>query len=96
MELVQKKRDGHYHILQYKKFGLMKRFFHWGSWWIPKHLIYALITTILIIIVMFYLLPLISGLVLLAIFPASLAAAILWYEACILWMHRPSFVKSKF
>ncbi|MHA2427517.1 MAG: helix-turn-helix domain-containing protein [Candidatus Hermodarchaeia archaeon] len=89
--LVEKRRDGQYQILRYEKFGLMKQFFKFQSWWIPKHLVYALITTAIILIVIPFLFLLIGSLVFVALFPAILSVVIQWYEAVLVWKRRPSF-----
>ncbi len=93
MNLAQKARDGQYHILQRRKFGLMKRFFCLGSWWIPKHLVYAIATTTSILVVLLLLFPVIVWLVVIALLPAALSVVILWYEAIILLRRRPIFQK---
>jgi DNA-binding transcriptional ArsR family regulator len=89
--LVQKQRNGQYQVIRYKKFGLMKRFYKLGSWWIPKHLFYALLTTLGVMLILYLLFPLIAWLAVLASLPVLLSAAIQWYEAIVLLRERPSF-----
>lgn len=94
MGLLEKQREGHYSVVHRRKFGLMTQFFNLGSWWIPKPLVYGLITTIAILVTTILLYPLIAWIVIPAIIPATLAAIIQLYEALILFKRRPSFSNS--
>lgn len=91
MGLVEKQRDGQYQVIRYEKFGLMKWFFKLGFWWIPKHLFYALLTTLGAIVILCILFPLIVWLSVIVLLPVLLSAAIQWYEAIALWNEKPSF-----
>jgi len=93
MGLVKKARDGRYEVIQYRKFGLMTRFLHFGSWWIPKHLAYAIVTTTIIFVVLLLLFPIFGWLTTLTLIPSALSAFIQWYEALTLLRRRPTFHK---
>ena len=89
--LVGKERDGHYEICKRLKFGLMSRFYNLGHWWIPKNMVYAGVTSAVLLVVLLVLLPVISWLLLIALVPGALSAGIQWYEALALWSHKPRF-----
>lgn len=89
--LLRRTLNGQYQVTQRRKFGLMVRFFRVGWWWVPKHLVYALATTMVALAVLLLLFPLIGGLAGVALIPAAFSAVIQWYEAATLWRRRPRF-----
>lgn len=93
--LVQKQSDGRYRIAIHRKFGAMNQFYHIRKQWVPKHLLYATLTTTAAIPVLVLLFMSMSPLASVALVPMALSAAIQWYEGLLLWRIRPRFSRTE-
>jgi DNA-binding transcriptional ArsR family regulator len=90
--LVGKDVQGNYSMKRNVRLGLMRNFAFFRGRLIPKHLIYAVGTTVISIVYLFLLRSyLTSNIVILAILPNILSALIFWYEAWSVWRQRPRF-----
>jgi hypothetical protein len=91
MGLVQKQRNGQYRLIVHRKFGAMHQFYYIRKQWVPKHLLYATMTTAAAIPLLVLLVLSTSLLATITLLPMTLAAAIQWYEGILLWRTRPRF-----
>jgi len=88
--LVCKDQSGNYQVSKVVKIDLMSAFIFFGGHAVPKHLVYASATSIMILLFITFFNYALSPIVVTALMPATLAAAIFWYETLKVWRHRPS------
>ncbi len=88
--LIHKDQFGNYKLKEDIRVGLMKPFLFVGGTVFPRHLIYSIVTslTILGFVILFY--QAMSLILLAALSPGILAAAIFWYETAVVWRSIPS------
>ena len=91
MQLLRKTPNGEYHVHQRRRYGVMKAFYIVSRWIIPKHAIYAVMMTFVMVVCTVYLLPVFSLYVLIALIPGFAATGILWFEALLVRQQRPRF-----
>ena len=90
--LVGKDVQGNYAVKRNVRLGLMRNFAFFRGKLIPRHLFYAVGTTLISVVYLFLLRSyLSSNIVILAIIPNVLSAFIFWYEAWSVWRQRPHF-----
>jgi DNA-binding transcriptional ArsR family regulator len=87
--LVAKDSFGNYKVSQVAKVGIMRAFLFVGGFAFPKHLLYAIITSLLILCFILLFVSTLSLILMLALLPGIMAAGIFWYEAVTVWRHRP-------
>jgi len=88
--LVSKDQSGDYQVSRIVKAGVISAFIFFGGHAIPKHLVYASATSIMILLFMTLFFPALAPVLVAALLPGILAAAIFWYETLKVWRHRPS------
>lgn len=93
VNLVQPDGTGGYRVARVMKVGLMRSFISISGILLPKSIIYALFTTLLLVTSGVILLPLIGWLLSLAWVPGVFAVAIFLDEALTVWRLRPHFVR---
>ncbi len=89
--LVAKDSFGNYKVSRVVKVGVTSAFLFVGGFAFPKHLLYALTTSLLILLFILFFISILSPMVMLALLPGMMAAGIFWYETVKVWRHRPSF-----
>jgi len=90
--LIDKNEWGNYFIKKPVKFHVMRNFIFVGNHFIPRHLIYATIITVISIVYFVLLTAFLSSLlVFVALLPNVISAVIFWYEAFIVWQSKPKF-----
>jgi len=88
--LVCKDQSGNYQVSKVVKIDLMSAFIFFGGHAFPKHLVYASATSIMILLFITFFSHALSPIVVIALVPATLAAAIFWYETLKIWRRNPS------
>jgi DNA-binding transcriptional ArsR family regulator len=88
--LVSKDRSGDYQICSVLKAGVISAFIFFGGHAFPKHLLYASATSMMILLFVTVFSNALSPIVMIALLPGVLAAAIFWYETSKVWRRRPS------
>jgi len=88
--LVCKDQSGNYQVSKVVKIDLMSAFIFFSGHALPKHLVYASATSIMILLFITFFSHSLSPVVVTALMPATMAAAIFWYETLKVWRHRPS------
>lgn len=88
--LVSKDRSGNYQVSRVIKAGVISAFIFFGGHAFPKYLIYASATSIMILLFITLFIHALSPMIVAALLPGTLAAAIFWYETLKVWRHRPS------
>lgn len=88
--LVSKDQSGNYQVSKVVKTELITAFIFVDGHAFPKHLVYASATSILILLFITFFSHALSPTVVIALMPATLAAAIFWYETFKVWRHKPS------
>lgn len=94
LHLVQTDGTGKYHVSKVMKVGIMHSFWSLSHFLVPKSLIYATLTTILVVLSSIFLLFHSPSWMWVALLPGVVAAIIFWYEVIIVWQLRPRFVKN--
>jgi len=87
--LIDKDSFGNYKVKRVVKVGIISAFLFVGRFVFPKHLVYSILTSAMIL---FFLLSFteISLIILVALLPGILAAVIFWYETLTVWKRKPS------
>ena len=88
--LVDKDSGSNYRVKKVVKVGVMNSFLFVGGRAFPKHLIYSILTSAMILLFVLLFAQVLSLIVFVALSPGILAAAIFWYETLYVWKHRPS------
>lgn len=88
--LIDKNSFGNYRIKKIVKVGVMKSFLFVGRTVFPKHLLYAISTSAMIVLFFLWFAEVLSPIVFAALSPGILAAAIFWYETLIVWKSIPT------
>lgn len=93
LQLVSRSREGEYRVIHRQRFGEMRLYVLLGHYIIPKHAIYALVMSCIMLLCTIGLYPFFSHPFFLALLPGFFAVIILWYETIIVWKRRPKFEK---
>jgi DNA-binding transcriptional ArsR family regulator len=88
--LVSKDQAGNYQVCQVVKTGVISTFIFLGGHAFPKYLIYALTTSMMILVFIALSLSSFSLITVAALLPGTLATIIFWYETLKVWRNRPS------
>lgn len=88
--LVSKDQSGDYQVSRVVTAGVISAFIFFGGHAFPKYLIYASATSIMILLFITLFIHALSPMIVAALSPGTLAAAIFWYETLKVWRHRPS------
>ena len=88
--LVSKDQSGDYQVNMIVKVGAISAFIFFGGHTFPKHLVYASVTSIMILLFVIFFPNVLSPIVAAALLPGILAAAIFWYETLKIWNNKPS------
>ncbi len=91
--IVCKDQSGDYQVSRVVKVGAISAFIFFGGYAFPKHLVYASATSIMILIFITLFIHALSFIMVAALMPGILAAAIFWYETLKVWRHKPSIDK---
>lgn len=89
MGLIDKDTFGNYRIKKAVKVGVMNSFLFVGGLAFPKHLLYSISTSAMIVLFLLLFVEVLSPIVFAALSPGILAAAIFWYETLIVWKRMP-------
>lgn len=90
--VVEKDRHGNYSIKKFVKINALRNFLFIGNHLIPRHLIYAVITTAVLLAYSVLLRSFLSyPLVLVALLPNVISALIFWVETLMVWRSKPRF-----
>lgn len=89
--LVSKDPGGDYKVSRVVKIGVMTAFLFIGRFVIPKHLLYASATTLMILLFIVLFIDALSLTIVAALLPGIVAAGIFWYETLRIWRYRPCF-----
>lgn len=89
--LVVKNRSGNYQVSRVVKTDVMSAFIFFGGCAFPKYLFYALATSLMILLFIGLFSHVLSLIMVAALLPGALAAAIFWYETLKVWHLRPSW-----
>jgi len=92
MGVIDKNSMGDYNITRVVKVGVLSAFVFVGGHAVPKHLIYALATSAMVLVFAFIYVNWLSFWLIAALSPGMLSALIFWYEAIVVW-RRLRFVK---
>lgn len=87
--LVVKNPLGDYQVSRIVKTDLISAFLFIRGHAIPKHLVYASVTSMMLLLIVTVLFHTLSPIVMAALLPGILATAIFWYETLQVWRHRP-------
>jgi len=88
--LLDKNPSGDYRIKRVVKVGVLSAFVFVGRYAFPKHLLYSILTSVMILVFLLLFAEALSLTVFVALSPGILAAAIFWYETFIVWRRKPS------
>lgn len=91
LQFIEDKGNGTYHVTEMVKVGIMRSFVSISRFLIPKALVYAGFTSILLIVSGLLLYPFISGWLWLAWLPSIVATLIFFCEGILVWRLRPHF-----
>ena len=91
LDLIDKDAFGNYRIKRVIRVGVLSSFLFLGKFSLPKHLLYAVITSLMIVIFALFFRAALSLLFIVALFPSIVAAVIFWYEAMSVWRNKPRF-----
>ncbi len=83
--LIQKNSSGDYAVSRVIKVGVLSACVFVGGRALPKHLIYAAATSLMIMLFVWVFANSLSLVVLVALSPGIVAAMIFWYEAVTVW-----------
>lgn len=83
--LIDKVQSGDYQVMKVVKTSVISAFVFFGGRAFPKHLIYAIVTSVMILFFVSVFVRYISLMMGLALLPGILAAAIFWYETVKVW-----------
>lgn len=89
--LATKEPDGEYHLLHWRKIGILHEFVTIRRQLVPRMLFYAIITSVVTGALMTLYLRIGTLDAIIAFIPSLLAAMALWVEASSLWKRRPRF-----
>lgn len=87
--LIDKDSFGNYKVKRVVKVGIIGAFLFVGRFVFPKHLIYSIITSTMILLFLLSFAERLSLIVFAALLPGILATVIFWYETVTVWKHRP-------
>jgi len=87
--LLNKNLIGNYTVIRIVKVGILNAFIFVGGCPIPKHLLYAMATTALILFFVLSFLDVISWMAIASLLPGVMAAVIFWCETIMVWRRRP-------
>ncbi|MFB0567333.1 MAG: hypothetical protein ACETVM_01945 [Candidatus Bathyarchaeia archaeon] len=90
--LIDKDSFGNYKVKRVVKVGIISAFLFVGRFVFPKHLIYSIITSSMILLFLLSFAEMLSLIVFVALLPGILATVIFWYETLIVWKRKPSLV----
>lgn len=90
MGLVRKDPFGSYRVNKSVKVGVMKSFLFMGSLAFPKHLLYSIFTSAIILVFLVLFKDSLSLTAFIALTPGISAAVIFWYETFSVWRNAPS------
>jgi len=88
--LIHKDQFGNYKLKKNVKVGVMKSFLFVGGTAFPKHLIYSIATSMIILAFTMLFYQALSPITYAALSPGILAMAIFWYETVVVWRSIPS------
>lgn len=90
MGLVRKDPFGNYRVNRSVKVGVMKSFLFMGGLAFPKHLLYSIFTSAVILVFLMLFKDALSPVAFIALTPGISAAVIFWYETFSVWRNAPS------
>ena len=90
--LIDKDSFGNYKVKRVVKVGIISAFLFVGRFVFPKHLIYSIITSAMILLFLLSFAEMLSLIVFVALLPGILATVIFWYETLTVWKRKPSLV----
>ncbi len=88
--LIDKDSFGSYKVKRVVKVGIISAFWFVGRFVFPKHLIYSILTSAMILLFLLSLAEMLSLIVFVALLPGILATIIFWYETLTVWRRKPS------
>jgi len=88
--LIDKDSFGNYKVKRVVKVGIISAFLFIGRFVFPKHLIYSIITSAMILLFLLSFAEMLSLIVFVALLPGILATVIFWYETLTVWKRKPS------
>ena len=88
--LIDKDSFGNYKVKRVVKVGIISAFLFVGRFVFPKHLIYSIITSAMILLFLLSFAEMLSLIVFVALLPGILATVIFWYETLTVWKRKPS------
>lgn len=83
--LVTKNSLGDFTVTRVVKVGILQAFVFVGGHAFPKHLVYAVATSLMILLLASLYINSLTPLFIVALSPGVLAAAIFWFEAIVVW-----------
>jgi len=90
--LIDKDSFGNYKVKRVVKVGIISAFLFVGRFVFPKHLIYSILTSAMILLFLLSFAEMLSLIVFVALLPGILATVIFWYETLTVWKRKPSLV----
>lgn len=90
--LIDKNDMGAYYIVKHVEIGFFKAFVMIRGHAVPKHLFYALATSLYISVFLFLFSHLMNLAAVIALLPGIVGCAVFWYETITLWMRKPHFL----
>jgi len=87
--LIEKDQMGSYQLIRRVPIAWLEAYTFMFGRVIPKHFIYALITSLGVLLYLFFFLRSLTLTTIAALFPAVIGCIILWYETILLWRRRP-------
>ena len=91
LSLIAKNSSGDYKISRVVKVGVMSAFLFVGRFAFPKHFLYALATSLMVLFSTLLFYDTLSSIVVVALLPGMIAAGIFWYETLKVWRRKPTF-----
>jgi len=88
--LIDKDSFGNHKVKRVVKVGIISAFLFVGRFVFPKHLIYSIITSVMILLFLLSFAERLSLIVFAALLPGILATVIFWYETLTVWKRKPS------
>lgn len=89
--LASKDQSGHYQVSRVVKDDTLNAFISCGGHAFPKYLVYASATSLMIFLFLILFIHALSSIMVIALLPGALAAAIFWYETLKIWRRKPSY-----
>jgi len=83
--LITKNSTGDFTVTRVVKVGILQAFVFAGGHVFPKHLVYAVATSLMILVFASMYINSLTPLLIIALSPGVMAAAIFWFEAIVVW-----------